>query len=111
MNWSDLTLRVRALVFRNRIERHLADELDFHIEMQARKNRAAGMSEVDATRLARIEFGGAARAKDECRDARGVRLIETIWQDTRYAIRAFPRAPVFALTTVATIAPRLGLST
>src|SRR5260370_5968169 len=111
MNWNDLKLRVRALVFRNRIERDLADELDSNIEMQARKNRAAGMSEVEATRLARIEFGGAARVKDECRDARGVRLIETIWQDTRYAIRGFRRAPVFALTVVATIALGLGLIT
>src|SRR2546429_57611 len=53
MNWNDLLLRLRALVFRNRVERELEDELDCHIEMQARKNVAAGMSEAEALRRGR----------------------------------------------------------
>ena len=111
MNWNDLKLRLRALVFRNRVERDLRDELDFHIEMQARKNRAAGLSEAEATRRARIEFGGAARVEEECREARRIGLVETLWQDTRYAIRCFRRAPTFVLTVVATIGLGLGIVT
>jgi predicted permease len=38
-------------------------------------------------------------------------LIETIWQDTRYAIRGFRRAPVFVLIVVSTIALGLGIVT
>jgi len=111
MNRHDLMLRLRALMFHKRVERDLEDELAFHIEMQTRKNMGAGMSEAEAKYRARIEFGGAAQVQEECRDARGVGLIETTWQDVRYAIRGFRRAPVFVLTVVATIALGLGLNT
>src|SRR5580700_852578 len=111
MNWHDLMLRARALIFHKRAESDLEDELAFHIEMQTRKNVAAGMSETEAQHRARIEFGGATQVKEECRDARGVGLIETTWQDARYAIRGFRRSPVFVLTVVATIALGLGLNT
>jgi predicted permease len=111
MNWNDLRLRLRALAFRDRTEHELDEELDFHIEMQTRKNLAAGMSESDARREACIRFGRAGEVKEECRDARRVNLIETAWQDIRYAIRGFRRSPTFVLTVVATIALGLGLNT
>jgi hypothetical protein len=43
MNRADLWLRLRALLFRRRVEHELQEKLDFHIEMQARKNRSAGV--------------------------------------------------------------------
>ena len=111
MNWHDLTLRLRALAFHKQVERDLEDELDHHIEMQARKNEAAGMNAAEARRRARIQFGGATQVREECRDARRVGLIETTWQDVRYAIRGFRRSPILVLTVVATIALGLGLNT
>jgi hypothetical protein len=42
---------------------------------------------------------------------RGLRFIETISQDVRYALAGFRRAPGFALTVVATIAVGVGLNT
>jgi predicted permease len=111
MNWNDLLLRLRALVFRNRVESDLDDELDCHIEMQARKNQTTGMGEAEAMRLARMQFGGAEQIKEECRDARRVRPIESTGQDILYAIRGFRRSPTFVLTVVATIALGLGLNT
>ena len=111
MTWKDLKLRVQALTHRGRMEQDLEDELNFHLEMQSRKNRASGMSDPEADRRARIEFGGAARVTEECRDARGVSLLETTWQDIRYAIRGFRRSPALVLTVVATIALGLGLDT
>jgi predicted permease len=108
---SDLWLRLRALVFHKRMERDLEDELASHIEMQARKNLAAGMSEAEARRRARIQFGGVAQVAEDCRDARGVNLIATMFQDLRYALRGFRRSPIFVLTVVATIALGLGLDT
>ncbi len=111
MNWSDTKLRLRALFLRDQAERDLEDELDFHIQMQARKNRAAGMNDAEAERRARIAFGAAARVEEERRDARGVSFIEATWYDLRYAIRGFRRTPTFALTVVATIALGLGILT
>jgi predicted permease len=111
MNRQDWMLRFRAVIFRRRVERDLEDEIGFHIEMQTRKNVAAGMSQPEAARRARIQFGGAAQVQEECRDARRVRIVETIWQDIRYAMRGFHRAPTFVATVVATIALGLGLVT
>jgi putative ABC transport system permease protein len=107
----DLMLRLRTLMHRRQAERDLEEELDFHIEMQTRKNVAAGMTGSEAARRARIQFGGATQHKEECRDARRVGLVETVWQDVRYAIRGFRRSPTFVLTVVATIALGLGLNT
>jgi predicted permease len=111
MNRHDLTLRLRALIARNRADRDLAEELAFHIEMQSRKNAASGMSKEEAARRARIQFGGAAQVTEECRDARGIGLVETTWQDVRYAIRGYRRSPMLVLTVVATIGLGLGLDT
>src|SRR6266852_1038804 len=111
MTWSDLLLRLRALLIWRRVEHELDEELRFHIEMQTRKYRAAGMNSREAARRARVQFGGVELAKEECRDARGIGWIESLLQDTRYALRGFRRTPGFALTVVATIALGLGLNT
>jgi hypothetical protein len=111
MNRRDLILRLHALIYRRRVERDLEDELRFHIEMQTRQNLATGMAEAEATRRARIQFGGATQVSEECRDARGVGLIETTLQDVRYAVRGFRRSPTLVLTIVSTIALGLGIDT
>jgi predicted permease len=109
--WSDLIYRLRALVRRKAVENELDEELRFHFERQVDKYVAAGMARAEAARRARMEFGGVESIKEECRDARGVRFFETLWQDVRYAIRGFRRTPGFAVTVVATIALGLGLNT
>jgi predicted permease len=111
MNWSDIKLRIRAVAQRSRVEDELEEELRSHIEMQARKNQSAGNDPLEASRLARVQFGAVDKAKEECRDARGTRLIEETLADVWYALRAFRRAPVFVLTVVVTIALPLGLIT
>lgn len=110
-NWTDLKLRLRDLLFHKHTENDLDEEVQFHLAMQARKNCLAGMGESDAQRAAQVEFGGRERVKEECRDARGLVWIETLWQDLRYAVRGFRRTPGFALTVVGTIALGLGLNT
>ncbi len=46
-------------------------------------------------------FGGIEQVKEECRDARGVRWIEELGQDTRYAVRTLRETPAFAIGAVA----------
>jgi predicted permease len=108
---NDLLLRIRAFLFRTRVERELDDELRFHLEMEARKNAASGVSDAESARLARIHFGGVDQVKEECRSVRGTQWIETLLQDIRYAVRSFRRSPGFVLTVIGTIALGLGLNT
>jgi predicted permease len=103
-------LRLRALVARRRVEQELEDELAFHLEMEARKHAADGMTSSQARERARRRFGSPAAIADACRDARGVAFLETLARDAVIAIRTFRRTPTVTVTVVATIALALGVN-
>jgi predicted permease len=101
---SDALFRLRALFRRSRVERELDDELQFHVQHAIEKLAAAGVPREEAVRRARLEFGGVEQVKEDCRDARGISLPETILQDLRYGLRTMRRTPVFSVTAILTIA-------
>ena len=111
MNLRDLFLRMRALVAPHRVERELDEELTFHIERETQKHIAAGLSPADARARARARFGPVPLAADQCRDARGIGVVDDLTRDILYAFRTFRRAPLTAITIVATVALGLGLIT
>jgi macrolide transport system ATP-binding/permease protein len=104
---SDLIFRLRSLFRRNAVETELDEELRFHFEREVEKYVRAGMPQEEARRQARLAFGGTEEVKEECRDARGVNLLETLAQDIRYAARILWRTPV--LTSVAILSLALGI--
>ena len=55
MNWKDIALRIRALLFRRRVDEELEEELQFHLEMQSRKNRVRVPDKSEAGRLGQID--------------------------------------------------------
>ena len=107
----DLVLRIRALVAPRRVERELDEELAFHIERETHKHIAVGLRPADARARALARFGPVPLAADQCRDARGIGVIDDLIRDVLYACRTFRRAPLAALTIVATVALGLGLVT
>jgi putative ABC transport system permease protein len=111
MNLRDLRLRLRALLARRRVERELAEELTFHIERDVHERVAEGLTREDALTLARSRFGSTPLVAEACRDARGTAFLEDVLRDVSYAFRTYRRAPLAALTVVATIALGLALVT
>lgn len=111
MNAHSLWLRLRALAAPRRAERELREELEFHIEMQARKHLETGMAPDEAMRRARRSFGNLELAKEDARDVRGVRPLEDTVRDIRYALRGLRRSPGFALSVIATIGLGVGVTT
>ena len=103
-----LRRRVRALAFRRDVERELTDELQLHIELEQQKNERLGMSPDEARRAALVTFGGVERYKEEARDARGVRFVETIAQDLRYALRTMRKTPAFTAIVILTLGLGVG---
>ena len=106
-----LRLRVRSLFQRGAADRELDDELRFHLDHQVEQNIAAGMDPIEARYAALRQFGSLAQHKDESRDARNTRVIESSWEDSRYAIRNLRRDPFLALAATVTLAVCIGANT
>lgn len=105
---SDLRYRLRALFHRGAMEQELDQELRYHLEREAEKNRQAGLSPEEAMRQARADFGGVEVAKEASRDGRGLSWLETVAQDVRYALRSLRRNPVFTAGIILTLALGIG---
>src|SRR5258708_2271292 len=106
--WDDLHFRLRALLRRDAAERELEEELEYHVERQAAIYRERGFSPEEALRRSRLDFGGVDRAKEECREARGLSLLEAVSRDFRYAWRQCHKNPGFAAVAAATLAIAIG---
>ena len=105
--FNDLFLRLRSLFRRDAVESEADTELHFHFDQKVEKLLKSGLTREEAIRRARLEFGGHEQLKEEIRDARGVNLIETLFQDIRYGLRILGRTP--AITCVAVLSLALGI--
>ncbi|HEY9225106.1 MAG TPA: permease prefix domain 1-containing protein, partial [Gemmatimonadaceae bacterium] len=104
-----MLVRLKALVFRDRVDAELDEELRYHLEREVERNVAHGMTEADAHDAARRALGNITVATEQARDALRWRWFEELRQDVSFAVRTFSRAPAFAFTVVATIGLGLGL--
>ena len=109
MRWTAvIRLRLRSLVSRTAVDQELDEELRYHLEREIDQGMAAGMTAADARDAALRSIQNIEQRKEECRDMRGLSLLDNIAQDLRYAVRQLRKNPVFACTAIFVLA--LGIS-
>jgi hypothetical protein len=108
--WFTARLRLRSILFGRRVERELAEELQFHLERKIEEGIANGLSPKEARYAAMRAMDGLEQRKEEMRDMRRIHWLTDFLDDARFAIRSLRHTSGLTAFVVITLALGIGMT-
>ena len=104
-----LLRRLRYLLKRDRHERELDDELQFHLEMKRQDLESRGLDRAAATLAARRALGHLPLTRDRVRDVWIAPWLQSVPQDYKLGLRMLLKYPGLSLAGGLALATAIGI--
>lgn len=95
---------------RRRSSKDFAEEVKAHLELEAKALEEEGLSDEEAWRKARLEFGNISGTQESFYLKGRAVWFDNLIRDVQFALRQFAKAPGFASTAIAVLALGIGVS-
>ena len=105
MNW------LRQLFTRRRRYTELSESIREHLDEKIADLMDRGMTQEEAERSARREFGNVTRIEERSREVWRWPTLESLWADAKFACRQLRRTPGFTLIALLIMACGIGAGT
>jgi hypothetical protein len=93
------------------LQRDLERELSFHVTERTAELQEGGLSQAEATRNARQQFGNFTTQLERTRDMDINAWLDSIVRNLKYALRTLSKTPTFTATVILTLALGIGANT